>query len=237
MFSKLKINFLTHNQLKNYLAYAIGEIVLIVIGISIAVFINKYIEQNKQQELLQTILVNIKKDLNTDISEIDVILENYEQSEQLFAFVLDSLDAGRSIKDCIYCPQALTNAMPFSLRTRGYQQLKDFKEDRVNNTDSLIFNISNFYTSYTKLTEVVNELLLEDTRENLHYLKVNYEHFRYLFTDKKIEGRMDFFVDNTEFMNRVSLREILNYSNHVQLLESYKIDSKDLLADINKRIE
>jgi hypothetical protein len=141
------------------------------------------------------------------------------------------------MKDCLYCPQVLTNAMPFSLRTRGYQQLNDFKEDRINNTDSLIFNISNFYNSYTKLTEVVNKLLLDDTDDNLNYLKVNYEYFRYLFTDKEIDGRMDFFENNIEFVNRVALREILNYANHVQLLESYKEDSKSLLEDISDKIE
>jgi hypothetical protein len=237
MFSKQKIKLLDKSRFKKYLAYAFGEVLLIVIGISIAVFINKRVEQNNRKDLLQTILVNIKNDLETDLREVDILLDNYKRSEPFFDYVLDSLEAGRSMKDCLYCPQVLTNAMPFSLRTRGYQQLNDFKEDRINNTDSLIFNISNFYNSYTKLTEVVNKLLLDDTDDNLNYLKVNYEYFRHLFTDKEIEGRMDFFENNIEFVNRVALREILNYANHVQLLESYKEDSKSLLEDISNKIE
>lgn len=236
MFSKQKIKLINSNKLKKYLLYALGEIILIVIGISIAVLINNLVEKNKQEKALNTILLIISNDLEADLQEVDIVLKNYEAQESLFSFVLDSLDAGRSMRDCIYCPQALTNATPFSLRTRGFQQLVNYKEDKVNNTDSLIFNISNFYNSYSKLTEIVNKALLDDTHENLNYLKVNYQHFKYLFRDKNIPGKMDFFENNTEFVNRVALREILNYANHVQLLESYKKDALGLLEEVNDNL-
>ena len=232
MFSKLKIDSLKNKKIKSYLSYAIGEVVLIVIGISIAVFINGKVENNKQDRILNTILLNISNDLKADIEEVDIVLKNYEDQEKLFNYVLDSIEAGKSIKNCIYCPQVLTNAIPFSLRKRGYLQLSNFKADNLNTTDSLIFDLSNFYNSYSKLTDVVNKLLLDDTHENLNYLKINYPYFKYLFTDKNIKGRMDFFENNTEFVNRVALREILNYANHVSLLESYKKDAIELLDDI-----
>lgn len=236
MFSKQKIRLLNHYKLKKYLLYALGEIILIVIGISIAVLINNKVEKNRQDRILKTILTNISNDISTDLKEIEIILDGYERQEKLFSFVLDSLDTGKSIKDCIYCPHVLTSATPFSLRTRGYQQLSSFKEDNFNTTDSLIFDTSNFYNSYTKLAEVVNNMLLDDTHENLNYLKINYPHFKDLFTDKEIKGRMDFFENNTEFVNRVALREILNYANHVSLLESFKKDASGLLEDIQSRL-
>ena len=105
MFSKQKMNLLKNKQVKSYISYAIGEVLLIVIGISIAVFINDYVQKQNQTELLQVILSNITNDLETDLQEVDILLNNYERSEPMFSFVLDSLDAGRSMKDCIYCPQ------------------------------------------------------------------------------------------------------------------------------------
>ena len=236
MFSKQKIRLLNHHKLKKYLLYALGEIILIVIGISIAVLINNKVEKNKQEQVLQTILINISNDIETDLTEVDIVLDRYEDQEKLFNFILDSLDNGRSIKDCIYCPNVLTNVIPFSLRTRGYQQLSNFKEDNLNRTDSLIFNVSNFYNSYTKLTEVVNTMLLEDTNDNLNYLKINYPHFKDWFTDRGIDNSLGFFENNTEFVNRVALREVLNYANHVSLLESFKRDASGLLEDIKTRL-
>lgn len=219
------------------MSYAIGEVLLIVIGISIAVYINDVVEQRNQEKLLNTILNTISSDLNTDIREVDIILDNYERQKSMFDFVLDSLEAGKSMKDCPSCPNIITRAIPFSIRNRGFQQLVNYKESTIENADSLVFDISNFYSSYQKLTEIVNQLILDDTNENLDYLKLNYVHFKDMFSTKDVADRMDFFEGNYEFVNRVALREILTYSNHVQLLESYKRDSEGLLEDIRKRLE
>jgi hypothetical protein len=235
MFSKQKINLLKSKKVKSYISYAIGEILLIVIGISIAVYINDAVENNNQEKLLNTIFKTISSDLETDLQEVDIILQSYERFEPYFDYVLDSLDVGRSMKDCPNCPNVLTSAIPFSIRNRGYQQLLNYKAYNLENTDSLIFKVSNFYASYTKLTEIVNELILEDTNENLDYLKVNYPYFKDLFTTKENPNRMDFFENNIEFVNRVAMREVLDYSNHVQLLESYKKDAKDILDQIRNR--
>jgi len=235
MFSKQKINLLTNKKVKSYLSYAIGEIVLIVIGISIAVYINDVVESNNQEKLLSTIFTTISNDLKTDLQEVDIILRNYDQYKPYFDYVLDSLEAGRAMKDCPNCPNVLTSAIPFSIRDRGYQQLVNYKEYNLENTDSLIFRVSNFYSSYTRLTKIVNDLILEDTNDNLDYLKVNYPYFKDLFTTKENPNRMDFFENNIEFVNRVAMCEVLDYSNHVQLLESYKKDSKALLEQIKNR--
>ncbi|MBS3739010.1 MAG: hypothetical protein KGY51_08470 [Psychroflexus sp.] len=48
MFSKIKIDLLKNKKVKGYLSYAKGEIVLIVIGISIAVNINNVIDAKKK---------------------------------------------------------------------------------------------------------------------------------------------------------------------------------------------
>lgn len=64
------------NKTGKYFKYAIGEIVLVVIGILIALQINNWnqgrIEQNKEQ----TYLSNIKRDLENQLNSIDIQLEH-----------------------------------------------------------------------------------------------------------------------------------------------------------------
>jgi hypothetical protein len=64
------------NKTGKYFKYAIGEIILVVIGILIALQINNWnqvrIEQNKEQ----TYLSNIKRDLQNQLKSIDVQLEH-----------------------------------------------------------------------------------------------------------------------------------------------------------------
>ena len=66
-FRKIRQRLLTENKFSKYLFYAIGEIVLVVIGILIALQINNWnnnrIEDQVETNILKEILVNLKKDV------------------------------------------------------------------------------------------------------------------------------------------------------------------------------
>tara|TARA_R110002111_G_scaffold120900_3_gene184476 strand:+ start:897 stop:1082 length:186 start_codon:yes stop_codon:yes gene_type:complete len=47
LFNKLRFNMIEGKRLKNYLIYAIGEIVLVVLGILIALYLNNWSNQNQ----------------------------------------------------------------------------------------------------------------------------------------------------------------------------------------------
>jgi hypothetical protein len=57
---------LTENKFNKYLLYALGEIILVVIGILIALQISNWNESQKQKQQEQIILKNILKDLEKD---------------------------------------------------------------------------------------------------------------------------------------------------------------------------
>jgi uncharacterized membrane protein YgaE (UPF0421/DUF939 family) len=50
-FRQLRQRLLTQNRISKYLLYAIGEIVLVVIGILIALQVNNYSETIKEREI------------------------------------------------------------------------------------------------------------------------------------------------------------------------------------------
>jgi len=64
------------NKTGKYLKYAIGEIVLVVIGILIALQINNLNEKRKENKLSQEYLVGINNDLKKDIKNVDRILQD-----------------------------------------------------------------------------------------------------------------------------------------------------------------
>ncbi|WP_460219328.1 DUF6090 family protein [Psychroserpens sp. MEBiC05023] len=77
-FRKIRQNLLSENKFSKYLIYAIGEIVLVVIGILIALQINNW-NTNKQlrQSELET-LSEIQVALNQDVSVLSNNLKNLE---------------------------------------------------------------------------------------------------------------------------------------------------------------
>ncbi len=66
---------LTENKFSKYFLYAIGEIILVVIGILIALNINNNNEQRKQRAQELHYLDNIKTDLHMNIKQIDTYIE------------------------------------------------------------------------------------------------------------------------------------------------------------------
>jgi hypothetical protein len=66
LFRNIRQQMLTKNKFSKYLLYALGEIILVVIGILIALQINNWNESQKQKQQEQIILKNILKDLEKD---------------------------------------------------------------------------------------------------------------------------------------------------------------------------
>jgi hypothetical protein len=63
------------NNTSKYLKYAIGEIVLVVFGILIALQINNWNENRVAQQRIDSRLINLTKDIESDIAEINDILQ------------------------------------------------------------------------------------------------------------------------------------------------------------------
>ena len=64
-FRKIRQNLVAENKFSKYLLYAIGEIILVVIGILIALSINNWNEGRKKI----TVEINILKDIRSDLQE------------------------------------------------------------------------------------------------------------------------------------------------------------------------
>jgi len=65
---------LRQNRFSSYLLYALGEIVLVVMGILIALQINTNSQHNKDREKEQIYLKSFRVDLEKDIEELDRII-------------------------------------------------------------------------------------------------------------------------------------------------------------------
>ena len=75
LFKKDKKKFINSRKIRNYLAYSIGEIILVVIGILIAVYINNWdLNQLKQDNGVKALKI-VKRDLQTE----KYVLENFKK--------------------------------------------------------------------------------------------------------------------------------------------------------------
>jgi hypothetical protein len=71
IFRKVRQLLLSENRVRNYLLYAIGEIILVVIGILIAVSINNNSEYRKAREKEQIILKQLQSEFKSNLAQLD----------------------------------------------------------------------------------------------------------------------------------------------------------------------
>tara|TARA_R110000744_G_scaffold346706_2_gene452297 strand:- start:23 stop:715 length:693 start_codon:yes stop_codon:yes gene_type:complete len=74
-FRKIRQKLLSENKFSKYLIYAIGEIVLVVIGILIALQINNWNESRKQSTAEKEFITSLKNDLKQDRIFIESVIE------------------------------------------------------------------------------------------------------------------------------------------------------------------
>ena len=70
-FRRIRRNLANQNKFVQYSRYAVGEIVLVVIGILIALQINNWNEERKSSKLEIKILKELNNDLKTNLAEVD----------------------------------------------------------------------------------------------------------------------------------------------------------------------
>jgi len=70
-FRKIRQNLLSEGKTGKYFKYAIGEIVLVVIGILIALWINNLNIDNQQDKERLTLISNLKQELNENLSQFN----------------------------------------------------------------------------------------------------------------------------------------------------------------------
>ncbi len=80
IFRKIRYEHMEQNKTGKYFKYAIGEIVLVVIGILIALQINNWNEIRKERDKELHYLTNIKRDLQMNIAHLDEYIISREKA-------------------------------------------------------------------------------------------------------------------------------------------------------------
>ena len=81
-FRKIRQDLLSEGKTVKYFKYAIGEILLVIIGILIAVSINDWNEGRKLKKAEQSILKDLEQEMTLNLEALDFVIEGNERSFQ-----------------------------------------------------------------------------------------------------------------------------------------------------------
>lgn len=102
-FRHIRQNLIMENKTSNYLKYAIGEIVLVVIGILIALQINNWNESRKDNIKKQALLKSLKVEFTLNLEQLDsVMFYDFRVLKSTFRFLhLDPNELAANNRDSL----------------------------------------------------------------------------------------------------------------------------------------
>ena len=184
-FRKIRQKMLTENKFSRYLLYAIGEIVLVVIGILIALQINNWNQNKIDNKALKGYLTSISNNIKEDIEKIESIKQKRANAMTRVPYLigrignLDYLEKAH-IKFSSETMNTLSKIEYLITDESGFESMKNsvyLSKLQGKDLENLIYKYYNLVQETAKKENDYNEDLKtslnnfhEDLHENMYYL-------------------------------------------------------------------
>jgi hypothetical protein len=249
-FRKIRQNLLLQNKTSKYFKYAIGEIVLVVIGILIALQINNWNEDRKihQQEL--QIYSELKSDLSQTKKDIIEVIssqkKNISSSQKLFNAIKNKEPYSSETYGAFTKVGTVFKIIP---KTSGFENLKNIGLNTLSN-DSLRIAITNlFQLQLIPLKDALaNDNSEFNIRSSLFPFQMKYFEIDYSRPDKipfkdsdtlnvyKLKVKdFDRFINDKEFIKTLQLT-LYTRSNYIKYESKIIEEIDNLLEKINTEL-
>jgi hypothetical protein len=163
-FRRIRKKLADENRFLQYLRYAIGEILLVMVGILLALQVNNWNEWRKDRIIEKSIFLELKENLERNIALIDIAAAEINKINKSTKTTVDIIKERKSYPDTlIYHFGQLNRSGSYILKlnTNGYESLKnigfEILTSKVLKKEIIsLFEIS--YPKYVRTTEVINSV-------------------------------------------------------------------------------
>ncbi len=152
-FRKIRKKLLSENKFSKYLIYAIGEIVLVVIGILIALQVNNQNQIKNEKKALKNYLDKIAINVKSDIKVAKFMIETRTQQSSLCAEATELISKKdwsdqRKITNAVF---AMIIEQPLNFNRSGFESLKNAGYLQHLDNPEIEELIYNYYNSVDKV--------------------------------------------------------------------------------------
>ena len=228
-FRKIRYNLMETNKTGKYLKYAIGEVVLVIIGILIALEINEQTKKKDNNNLRNLYIIQLNDEVEQNINElIDTKNSTFEMLKELDTLLKILINKDHDNPKLFSKSVNLYRAYQFNPIAVTYENLKFSGDLKLFNDLDLRNSISNAYQSFNYIRTV------EDIDENIK--TSNYREY-FMPNARLMDMSMSSnnFGKDAYFENMVLTRiGVLRqngdaYDNSIELLNELKVTFSELL--------
>ena len=168
LFRKFRLDLIQQSRLGKYLAYAMGEIILVVIGILIALQINNWNNHRINQENAQRIYRQIHEQINEDEKSLEEAkgINNYFSRTYQFASQIIQAKQLNRVDTLAYLSMGLSQYSDFRRNSNMYQTLVNSGDIKLLRNTSVTDGLQHLEMTYNHINQlesihwevIINEL-------------------------------------------------------------------------------
>lgn len=228
-FRRIRQKLIDSGSLSRYLLYAIGEILLVVIGILIALQINNWNEDRKEYNLSQSILSQIEEKVTRDTTLLNGQLNRFDNILESARWVIQEFE-----KDSPYSPKmdtAFARISIFSFLEADYSAYEYLQNEGIGiiKDRDLRESISDYYGYSEFIEDVDNYFELNKYYRQEIYPKY-FKRYRY--------GSLAVPKDYEELKKSTEFRVVVDMSfNDANFYYSQTLDQKERAIELLGKIK
>ena len=236
-FQNVRKKLAAENKVAGYLRYAVGEIVLVVLGILIALYINNMNEQKKTEARIVEILKEVQNDLGKDILKADETMEYYKQKKSTIKLILnDKLpyeyykNHPATSKYLIMVPNHI------KLYDNGYKDLMQNSKDIPDKYRAIINPLYEIYVYNKYEIDIFDDDMGEITSDYNHILMTKFDWYYSEFSSSTISDEMIDYFSTPEYKNLAYRYAMVSWSALSSHLSHFRYNAVDAYLEIAKLI-
>ncbi|MFD1314655.1 DUF6090 family protein [Namhaeicola litoreus] len=231
-FRKIRKKLLSEGKKMNYIKYALGEIILVVIGILIALQVNNWNENRKMQQKRLVFLNSVKQDLTNDKIQLQKIIDYQTKKLALVNELKDELIADKKdfkqIETLFNIIQNTSNSTFFA-NTGAYSSTGSSGILEGLKPESLKIAITTLYERYYKRLIYNGEVYDNRTDDIVMQRGKFYNKLASSLTNEAV-------IEDSEFINLTSIA-LFNNQNYVNLSSTTKKEIEKVIAQIEENLK
>ena len=237
-FRKIRQNLLSEKKFSKYLTYAIGEIILVVVGILIALSINNWNNQKQERKsekinliALQREFIENKKILNEVIERNTLNIDGAKKMIESFKSGVSDTISEKTIAFNTY--QAFGNEINFTPNTGVLSEIISSGDLRLIQNQELKHKLAAFGSWLGRIKQQEEEVLTH-RRDNTNYI-INYGNFKSLYNSLGIDMNWETPFDSVN--NRALVTSIGQFNRIILFRQSSLATTRDFYLPLKEEIE
>lgn len=217
--------------------YGLGEIILVVIGILVAVNINNYKEKKASETRLETYLKIYKQDLEIDTLIVGQVLKFVDNRREHFKIFLSDTVSAKTYQDNPQGYGLTLSYSPFNLQQKGISLLENYVNTNEIEQDSLITDILARHRIIENLVSASIDRIAEDIDNNMSYFKKEQPWIADLLLGKINNPDMMPYLLSQNYKARLAIHSTLVYGNLEPQLKALQDFNNETLHKLNERFK